>query len=177
MFHLHRSPSHRRRRSNQRIALFVFMRKPAFQFGFIIIAVVLIVILALSGQKSEVEITAAIQATLTQRSHPTGTVIPAVINASSAYALYLSDSAYFLDVRERSEWDVTHIPSTTLLPLGQVASLVDKLPKDKPIIVVSATDDRSDQARDIIKQAGLLNVTSMAGGIGAWRLQGYPLEP
>lgn len=107
----------------------------------------------------------------------TGTQVPNVISVTSAYDLYKSGSAYLLDVRERSEWDQLHIPGSTLLPLSQVAALVNQFPKDKPIIVISGSDSRSQQARDILKQGGITNVTSMAGGIVYWRTQGYPIEP
>ena len=174
MFRRRRSESRSHRRHAQRLILFDFMRKPSFQIGVVIFAVLVIVAIALSGQKSQGQPTQAVISTSPQ---PTGTNLPNVISVSAAYGLYTSKSAYILDVRERSEWDQLHIPATTLLPLGQVAALADKLPRDKPIIAISGSDNRSQQARDIIKQSGISNVTSMAGGILSWQTDGYPIEP
>ena len=87
------------------------------------------------------------------------------------------NAVYILDVRDRQEWDAMHIPSTTLLPLIQVSALASKMPTDKPIIVVSGEDNRALQARDILRKAGILNVSSMSNGISGWKLQGFPIEP
>jgi rhodanese-related sulfurtransferase len=176
MFRRRRS-EYRSHRNIQRRSIFDFMRKPAFQIGFVIFAMLVVITLALNGQKTPAAPTVGINLTVTGQSQPAGTVMPNVISVGDAYNLYMNNAAYFLDVRERSEWDVLHIPSTTLLPLNQVASLVDKFPKDKPIIVVSGSDNRSQQGRDLLKQAGVTNVTSMAGGIVYWQSQGYPVEP
>ena len=174
MFQRRRSEYPRHRRHNQRLVLFDFMRKPAFQIGVVIFAALVIVVLALNGQKSPSQQS---QAALSTQPQPTGTEVPDVVSVNTAFALYTSKSAYILDVRERSEWDQFHIPATTLLPLGQVAALADKLPRDKTIITISGADNRSLQARDIIKQSGISNVTSMAGGIISWRTEGFPIEP
>ena len=170
-----------RRRRSQRTThhhtanrgLFDFMRKPAFQVGLVIFAVIAIIVIALLGQQPAVtEHPAAVSTTLAL-----STSMPDEISIGDAYKLYQRNGAYFLDVRERPEWDAFHIPKTTLLPLGQVAALADKFPKDKPIIVVCASGIRSAQGRDILKKAGYTNVTSLTGGVTAWKTQGYPIEP
>ena len=163
----------RKRRSERtthhttRRGLFDFMRKPAFQIGLIVVAVVVIIAIAILGQQPVVKEPPA----------AASSGLPNEISVDEAYKLYQSNGAYFLDVRERSEWDVFHIPNTTLLPLGQVAAMVDKFPRDKLIIVVCASGSRSAKGRDILKQAGYTNVTSMTGGVTAWKTKGYPIEP
>jgi rhodanese-related sulfurtransferase len=149
------------------------MRKPAFQVGLVIVAVIVIITIALLGQQPVVtQHPLAVPSAIAVSTAP-----PDEISVDEAYKLYQSNAAYFLDVRERSEWDQFHIPKTTLLPLGQVAALADKFPKDKPIIVVCASGNRSAQGRDILKKAGYANVTSMTGGLTDWKAQGYPIEP
>lgn len=96
------------------------------------------------------------------------------ISVSEAAALR-DAGAYMLDVREQSEWDEFHMPGATLIPLGTLASRVDRLPKDKPIVVVCRSGNRSQAGRDILTQAGFTNVTSMAGGMNDWRAQGLPV--
>jgi rhodanese-related sulfurtransferase len=166
MFRKHRS-EHKTHHTTTRRGLFDFMRKPAFQVGLVIFAVILIIFIAMLGQ----------QPAAVSNSPTTPAGLPNEISVDEAYKLYQGNSAYFLDVRERSEWDAFHIPKTTLLPLGQMAALADKFPKDKPIIVVCASGIRSAQGRDILKQAGYANVTSMTGGLTAWKAKGFPLEP
>lgn len=86
------------------------------------------------------------------------------------------DGAFILDVREQSEWDEFHIPGATLIPLGQLASRVEELPKDQEIVVVCRSGNRSQEGRDILLDAGFDKVTSMAGGVTEWRSEGYPIE-
>jgi rhodanese-related sulfurtransferase len=82
--------------------------------------------------------------------------------------------ALILDVREPSEWYPAHIPGSKLIPLGELEKRVNELPRDKHIVVVCRSGGRSAKGRDILKQAGFTGVTSMAGGMNAWRAAGYP---
>ena len=82
--------------------------------------------------------------------------------------------AFVLDVREPSEWNEFHIPGSTLISLGQLQSRVSEIPKDKQVLVVCRSGNRSRTGRDILKQAGFANVTSMNGGLTEWRNSGLP---
>ncbi len=81
--------------------------------------------------------------------------------------------AFILDVREQDEWDALHIPDATLIPLGQLESRLNEVPRDKEIVVVCRSGNRSAAGRDILLQAGFENVTSMAGGMNEWKAQGF----
>ena len=82
--------------------------------------------------------------------------------------------AFILDVRQLEEWNEFHVPNSTLIPLGELASRVDELPKDQEIVIVCRSGNRSAQGRDILLDAGFMQVTSMAGGLTQWRAAGYP---
>jgi rhodanese-related sulfurtransferase len=95
---------------------------------------------------------------------------------SVARAAELRDGgAFMLDVREPLEWEEVHMPGATLIPLGQLASRVDELPKDQEIVVVCRSGNRSQEGRDILLRAGFTNVTSMAGGMNQWSTMGLPV--
>jgi rhodanese-related sulfurtransferase len=81
--------------------------------------------------------------------------------------------AFLLDVRQPEEWNEFHVPDSTLIPLGELASRVDELPKDQEIVVVCRSGNRSAQGRDILLDAGFTQVTSMAGGLTQWKAAGY----
>ncbi len=102
---------------------------------------------------------------------------PAFVNTREAYALYQQNDVFVLDVREQFEWDEFHIPNTTLIPLGELAGRVNEVPRDAKIVVVCRSGNRSQEGRDILKQAGFENVTSMNGGVVDWRASGYPVQP
>ena len=86
-----------------------------------------------------------------------------------------NQGAFILDVREQSEWNQFHIPGATLIPLGQLPNRLSEVPKDQKVVVVCRTGHRSAQGRDILKQAGFTQVTSLAGGVTAWQAQGQPI--
>lgn len=82
--------------------------------------------------------------------------------------------ALMLDVRERSEWDEFHMPDARLIPLGMLQDRMNDLPKDRDIVVVCRSGNRSQEGRDILRQAGFTRVTSMDGGMNEWRANGFP---
>ena len=106
---------------------------------------------------------------------------PAASNSALLPEVSLQDAAklrdagaFVLDVREPSEWNEFHIPGSTLISLGQLQSRVSEIPKDKQVLVVCRSGNRSRTGRDILKQAGFANVTSMNGGLTEWRNSGLP---
>lgn len=83
--------------------------------------------------------------------------------------------ALVLDVREPSEWATGHIEGATLISLGELPNRLDELPRDRDIVVVCRSGNRSAQGRDILLAAGFPSVTSMAGGMTDWIAAGLPV--
>ncbi|MBK9926443.1 MAG: rhodanese-like domain-containing protein [Anaerolineales bacterium] len=108
---------------------------------------------------------------LQQNNAATTNKLPREISVSEASAKR-DAGAFILDVREPDEWNESHIPGATLIPLGELASRVDELPKDQEIVVVCRSGNRSQQGRDALLSAGFSQVTSMAGGIKQWTAAG-----
>ena len=100
---------------------------------------------------------------------------PAEITVSQA-AEKRNQGAFILDVRQPEEWVDGHIPGSTLIPLAELESRVAEVPADKEVVVVCRSGNRSATGRDILKKAGLVEVTSMAGGVTQWKAQGLPIE-
>lgn len=99
--------------------------------------------------------------------------LPREVSVSKATSLR-DQGAFILDVREPEEWNAGHIPDATLIPLGELASRIDELPRDQQIVVVCRSGNRSATGRDILLDAGFQEVTSMAGGMNDWTSQGLP---
>jgi rhodanese-related sulfurtransferase len=110
---------------------------------------------------------------LMSRNATTASSMPTEISVKEAVAKQQA-GAFILDVREPSEWNEAHITGATLIPLGELASRVNELPKDKEIVVVCRSGNRSAQARDLLLNDGFTQVTSMAGGLNQWKVAGYP---
>ncbi len=144
--------SYRRERTS-RNRFSSFMRRPMVQFGVLLVIALIVVVIALFGSANSGK-------------------LPAEISVQEAYQKY-QQGVFLLDVREPEEWNEYHVPNTTLIPLGELASRLAELPKDREIVVVCRSGNRSQEGRDILLQAGF-NATSMAGGLKTWSSMGYP---
>jgi len=101
--------------------------------------------------------------------------LPAEISVGEAYQKY-QEGVFLLDVRTQEEWDDFHAPSTTLIPLDELESRLDELPQNEEIVVVCRSGNRSQVGRDLLRNNGFEQTTSMSGGLNAWRAAGYPVE-
>jgi rhodanese-related sulfurtransferase len=100
--------------------------------------------------------------------------LPAEITVDQA-SKKRDQGAFILDVRETSEWISFHIPGATLIPLADLPNRLKDVPKDREVVVVCRSGNRSAQGRDILLNAGYKQVTSMAGGVTQWQSQGLPI--
>jgi len=101
--------------------------------------------------------------------------LPAEIGVAEA-ARRRTAGAFVLDVRQPEEWREVHIPGATLIPLGELAGRVAEVPRDREIVVVCRSGNRSQAGREILRRAGYPTVTSMAGGVRDWAAAGLPTE-
>jgi rhodanese-related sulfurtransferase len=86
--------------------------------------------------------------------------------------------AHFLDVREDHEFAKDRAKGARHLGKGVIERDVETLIPDKhaPVILYCGGGYRSALAADALRQMGYANVTSMDGGIKAWKEAGYPME-
>ena len=84
---------------------------------------------------------------------------PAEVSVHDAYER-VEAGAWVVDVREPFEWEEYHMPGATLIPLGELSARLDEIPPDREIVVVCRSGNRSATGRDILRQAGIENVTS-----------------
>lgn len=78
-----------------------------------------------------------------------------------------------LDVREDVEVAEGMIPGALHIPMGQLGSRLSDLDKDRPIIVVCRSGNRSAAVADALNQAGY-TADTMTGGMTAWQRVGLP---
>ena len=86
--------------------------------------------------------------------------------------------AHFIDVREDHEFKKDHAQGARHVGKGIIERDIETLVPDKqaPILLYCGGGYRSVLAADALTQMGYTNVTSMDGGIKAWREAGYPME-
>ena len=85
---------------------------------------------------------------------------------------------HFLDVREDHEFAKDHAKGARHLGRGILERDIEGLIPDKQatIILYCGGGYRSALAAESLQQMGYRHVTSMAGGIKAWRDAGFPME-
>lgn len=106
--------------------------------------------------------------------------IRGIKEADYAAALQLINhkNALVLDVREENEYKLGHILNSTLIPLGQLGERIGELEKykDRPVVVVCRTGNRSGTACAVLGKRGFSQAYNLAGGITAWQKANLPLE-
>ncbi|MBS3171562.1 rhodanese-like domain-containing protein [Candidatus Woesearchaeota archaeon] len=78
------------------------------------------------------------------------------------------EAIILLDVRERWEFSMVNLPNSVLIPMRELENGVSKLDKNKLIIVLCHTGERSNYAARYLLQNGFNNVKNLKGGINAW---------
>ena len=73
-----------------------------------------------------------------------------------------------LDVREPWELDVARLEPCLHIPLGEVTSRVEEIPREVPVYVLCHAGVRSGRAAEFLRGAGFNNAVNVRGGIGAW---------
>lgn len=86
----------------------------------------------------------------------------------------LNAGALLLDVREPDEWDAGHPPQARHLPLGQLPANLDRLPRDREIVVICRSGNRSRHAAGALARSGR-RTYNLDGGIRAWVTAGLPV--
>ena len=84
-------------------------------------------------------------------------------------------SPILLDVRESDEWRQGHLEGALPLPRGFLEIKVESVipNKNSPVIAYCAGGVRSLLAAKVMKEMGYQDVSSMAGGYGAWKNGGF----
>ena len=83
--------------------------------------------------------------------------------------------AVVLDVREPEEYAHGHVPGAVSVPQADLASRLNEVPRDRPLILICQRGMRSLRAAQFLVQMGIDRVVSVRGGTAAWGKAGKPL--
>jgi molybdopterin/thiamine biosynthesis adenylyltransferase/rhodanese-related sulfurtransferase len=97
--------------------------------------------------------------------HPMSDSVTAIELAAS---LERGEEPVLLDVREPWEAEIASLPDALLVPLGSLASVVDKLDPAEDYVVYCHHGVRSEQALALLKQHGFEHAKHLSGGIESW---------
>src|SRR3989440_7718177 len=82
-----------------------------------------------------------------------------------------------IDVREPFEYDIAHIAASRLIPLGELETRIDELPRTGPLVLQCHSGGRSEHAARLLRDAGFANAVNLEGGIDAWSVEIDPAIP
>jgi rhodanese-related sulfurtransferase len=87
------------------------------------------------------------------------------------------DKLLLVDVREQWEYDLSKIPGAKLIPLGALPASLNTLLDADEVICYCHHGMRSLDAVVWLRQQGVENAKSMAGGIERWSVEVDPQIP
>ena len=91
--------------------------------------------------------------------------------------LEAGDDFNFVDVREPEEFALARIEGARLIPMRSVPAALSELDDDRPVIVFCHHGVRSLNVANWLREHGIEQAWSMAGGIDLWSRQIDPKVP
>lgn len=78
-----------------------------------------------------------------------------------------NNRGFILDVREPDEWVLGTLPNSERISLAVLPHRLHTLDRDKPVLVVCRSGNRSNQAAALLSMAGFKKVANLSGGLAA----------
>jgi rhodanese-related sulfurtransferase len=90
----------------------------------------------------------------------------------------VAEGALIVDVRRENEVnDVSFdVPNYINIPLQELEQRMDEIPKDKEVVLVCRSGQRSLRATYFLMNHGYENVYNMSDGIVKWATKGFPTK-
>lgn len=76
--------------------------------------------------------------------------------------------AQIVDVREVVEYRASHIEDSILIPLAELPFRLHEIDRNRAVILVCKSGNRSTQACEILRERGYQNTLSLSGGLSSW---------
>lgn len=86
------------------------------------------------------------------------------------------DRTLFIDVRQPSEYRQGHIPGAINIPLRSLTENLDKIPRDRSVVLYCSSGYRTGIGIAALQLLGYNQVKGFAPSINGWKQAGEPLE-
>jgi rhodanese-related sulfurtransferase len=98
------------------------------------------------------------------------TMYPDVTDVTPQEVVALKEQLVLIDVRRPDEYEgeLGHIPNSELLTLDFLPQLLGDIPKDRPVVFICRSGNRSGQAAQFAFENGWSNCFNMQGGMLLW---------
>ncbi|MDQ6712248.1 MAG: rhodanese-like domain-containing protein [Candidatus Dormibacteraeota bacterium] len=102
--------------------------------------------------------------------------VPGIDVSQLRQRLEAEPAPFLLDVREPWEYQAGHVPGAQLIPLGELERRVQEVPRDRPVLTICHSGQRSLAAAGYLLQLGYPSVSNVDGGTAAWIERGFPVD-
>lgn len=101
----------------------------------------------------------------------------AVVDVTEARQRLDNREAMMIDVREPDEWAAGHVAGAKHIPLGDLPTRLEEVPRDQAVLLFCRSGNRSGKATALLQAQGYDQVANVEGGIIAWQSAGLPVTP
>ena len=91
------------------------------------------------------------------------------IPVEEVYKLWQSKEIAIVDVRTPGEYQDGHIPGVANIPLDQLEKRIGEIPRDKKVVLICRTGNRSAAGTKLLRDKGLTNVFNSKDGMTSWK--------
>jgi rhodanese-related sulfurtransferase len=95
------------------------------------------------------------------------------VSLDQARAELEAGKALLVDVREPEEHATGVAPGARLLPMRQLSARLAELPRDRPVLLICNTQNRSRATFDALRERGWTNLRYVNGGMSEWNRRGW----
>jgi rhodanese-related sulfurtransferase len=99
-----------------------------------------------------------------------------ITNTEALKSIVKRDNPLLIDVRQPSEYASGHIPNAINIPLQTLSTNLDKIPKDRPVVLYCTTGYRTAMGIMTLQMLGYTNVRGFPPSIQGWKAAGELLE-
>jgi hydroxyacylglutathione hydrolase len=90
-------------------------------------------------------------------------------------SLMAAGAVELIDVRNSSEWEAGHIPGSQNFPLGRLTETLDRIPREKPLVVYCQTGGRAAVSIGVLQANGFDAVSHLTGDFAQWTAEQRPV--
>lgn len=76
----------------------------------------------------------------------------------------VENGAYIIDVREKNEYELSHLNTSVNIPMSEIRERIDEIPTDRPVYLHCRSGQRSYNVCMLLKHLGFTNVFNISGG-------------
>ena len=95
------------------------------------------------------------------------------VSLDQARAEHEAGKALLVDIREPEEHATGVAPGARLLPMRQLSVRLAELPRDRSVLLICNTQNRSRSTFDALRERGWTNLRFVNGGMSEWNRRGW----